>query len=240
MSLYLDFVSCPATDVDHSDPVASSAQPLHARMGCRMADEARRASWDEYFMSIAQVVATRSTCDAQVRRRGDRSQPHDPVDRLQRLDPRHAALRRRRPHDGGRPLRRTIHAEANAIIQAARNGVTHRRRDDLRHRAPVLVCFKQLANAGIVADRVRRVLSRRADLRRSPSRSASSWSTCRCPASSCRGFRRRARGDQLSYTLNTRLELSCSTGIACCSKRIRRYHFWISWRHLLRSIAGSA
>src|SRR5687768_4561589 len=41
---------------------------------------------------------------AQVRRRGHRSQPDDPVDRLQRLDPWHAALLGRRSHDGRGPL----------------------------------------------------------------------------------------------------------------------------------------
>ena len=36
----------------------------------------------------------------------------------------------------------TVHAEANAIIQAAKNGVRHRRRDHLHDRQPVLALLQ--------------------------------------------------------------------------------------------------
>src|SRR5687768_17940338 len=82
-----------------------------------------RASWDEYFMSIAQVVATRSTCPRKyvgaviVRNRtilstgyngSIRGMPHC-SDVGHMMEDNHCVA--------------TIHAEANAIIQAARNGV---------------------------------------------------------------------------------------------------------------------
>ena len=89
-----------------------------------MADEPRpRASWDEYFMSIAQVVSTRSTCPrkyvgaAIVRNRTILSTGYN-------------GSIRGMPHcsDVGHMMEdghcvATIHAESNAIIQAARNGV---------------------------------------------------------------------------------------------------------------------
>src|SRR6185312_3096871 len=81
-----------------------------------------RASWDEYFMSIAQVVATRSTCPRKfvgavlVRNRtilstgyngSIRGMPHC-ADVGHMMEDNHCVA--------------TIHAEANAIIQAAKNG----------------------------------------------------------------------------------------------------------------------
>ena len=43
----------------------------------------------------------------------------------------------------------TIHAEANAIIQAAKNGVTIEGGDIYVTASPCWNCFKQIANAGI-------------------------------------------------------------------------------------------
>jgi dCMP deaminase len=45
---------------------------------------------------------------------------------------------------------RTIHAEANAIIQAARNGVRIAEADLYVTASPCWNCFKMIANAGIV------------------------------------------------------------------------------------------
>jgi deoxycytidylate deaminase len=44
----------------------------------------------------------------------------------------------------------TIHAEANAIIQAAKNGVNIDGATNYVTASPCWSCFKQLANAGIV------------------------------------------------------------------------------------------
>ncbi len=108
-----------------------------------------RASWDEYFMSIAQVVASRSTCHRKfvgaviVRNRTILSTGYN-------------GSIRGMPHccDVGHMMESghcvaTIHAEANAIIQAARNGVSIEGADIYVTASPCWSCFKQLANAGV-------------------------------------------------------------------------------------------
>jgi dCMP deaminase len=109
-----------------------------------------RASWDDYFMSIAQVVATRSTCPRKyvgavlVRNRtilstgyngSIRGMPHC-MDVGHMMEEGHCVA--------------TIHAEANAIIQAARNGVNIDGATNYVTASPCWTCFKQLANAGVV------------------------------------------------------------------------------------------
>lgn len=110
---------------------------------------APRASWDEYFMSIAQVVATRSTCQRKfvgaviVRNRTILSTGYN-------------GSIRGMPHcsDVGHMMEdghcvATIHAEANAIIQAARNGVSIEGAAIYVTASPCWSCFKQIGNAGI-------------------------------------------------------------------------------------------
>ena len=115
-----------------------------------MPEEIRpRASWDAYFMSIAQVVATRSTCPRKyvgsvlVRDRTILSTGYN-------------GSIRGMPHcsDVGHMMEEghcvaTIHAEANAIIQAARNGVMIEGATNYVTASPCWSCFKQLANSGI-------------------------------------------------------------------------------------------
>jgi dCMP deaminase len=117
----------------------------------RMSEDLRpRASWDEYFMSIAQVVSTRSTCPRKyvgavlVRNRTILSTGYN-------------GSIRGMPHcsDVGHMMEdghcvATIHAEANAIIQAARNGVMIEGATNYVTASPCWSCFKQLANAGVV------------------------------------------------------------------------------------------
>ena len=124
-----------------------------------------RVPWDEYFMNIAQVVASRSTCPRKfvgaviVRDRTILSTGYN-------------GSIRGMPHctDVGHMMENdhcvaTIHAEANAIIQAAKNGVMIDGAMIYVTASPCWNCFKQIANAGRAAHRLRRVLSRRADLR---------------------------------------------------------------------------
>ncbi|MFT3692298.1 MAG: cytidine/deoxycytidylate deaminase family protein [Kofleriaceae bacterium] len=115
-----------------------------------MADAAvKRADWDDYFMSIAQVVATRSTCPRKyvgsvlVRDRTILSTGYN-------------GSIRGMPHcsDVGHMMEEghcvaTIHAEANAIIQAAKNGVNIDGATNYVTASPCWSCFKQLANAGV-------------------------------------------------------------------------------------------
>lgn len=113
-----------------------------------MPDE--RAPWDEYFMQIARVVSSRATCDRRqvgaviVRDRtilstgyngSIRGLAHcDEVGHLMEAD--HCV--------------RTVHAEANAIAQAARNGVAIDGGTISITASPCWSCFKLIVNAGIV------------------------------------------------------------------------------------------
>ena len=109
----------------------------------------RRVTWDEYFMAIAREVATRSTCDrkhvgAVIER--DRSI----------LATGYNGSIRGLPHcdDAGHLMEdghcvRTVHAEANAIVQAARNGVRLEAAGIYVTASPCFGCFKMIANAGL-------------------------------------------------------------------------------------------
>ena len=108
-----------------------------------------RASWDQYFMAIAKVVASRSTCDRKfvgaviVRNRtilstgyngSIRGLPHcSEVGHMMEND--HCVA--------------TIHAEANAILQSARNGVNIDGSTLYVTASPCWNCFKAAANSGI-------------------------------------------------------------------------------------------
>lgn len=108
-----------------------------------------RATWDEYFMRIAKEVSTRATCDRKhvgaviVRDKSIlasgyngsiRGLPHcDEVGHM--MVDNHCV--------------RTIHAENNAIIQAARNGVRIDQSTIYVTASPCWNCFKMIANAGI-------------------------------------------------------------------------------------------
>lgn len=110
---------------------------------------ATRAGWDEYFLRIAVDVATRSTCDRKhvgaviVRDRNILStgyngsiagMPHcDDVGHMM---------------ENGHCIA-TIHAEANAIIQAAKNGVMINGASIYTTASPCWSCFKIIVNSGM-------------------------------------------------------------------------------------------
>ena len=109
----------------------------------------KRASWDEYFMRIAVQAAARSTCDRKfvgaviVRDKtilstgyngSIRGLPHcDEVGHL--MENTHCVA--------------TVHAEANAILQAAKNGTAINGADIYITASPCWNCFKFIANSGI-------------------------------------------------------------------------------------------
>jgi dCMP deaminase len=110
----------------------------------------KRASWDEYFMQIASVVATRATCARRkigavvVRDRTILSTGYNGSIRgLAHCDEVGHLM-----EDGH--CVRTVHAEANAIAQAARNGVRIEGADLYVSASPCWTCFKLIANSGIV------------------------------------------------------------------------------------------
>jgi len=108
-----------------------------------------RVPWDQYFMHIAQVVSSRSTChrkfvgavivrDKTILSTGYngsiRGMPHC-TDVGHMMEDGHCVA--------------TIHAEANAILQAAKNGVMIEGATLYVTASPCWSCFKQSANAGV-------------------------------------------------------------------------------------------
>ncbi len=109
----------------------------------------KRVGWDHYFMNIARQAASRSTCDRKfvgaviVRDRTILSTGYN-------------GSIRGMPHcdEVGHDLENshcvaTIHAEANAILQAAKNGVNISGSEIYTTASPCWNCFKLIANAGI-------------------------------------------------------------------------------------------
>src|SRR6185312_9756076 len=117
--------------------------------GGRAMAERTRASWDEYFMAIARQVATRSTCD---RKHVGAVIVRDKMI----LTTGYNGSIRGLPHydEEGHLMEdghcvRTVHAEANAIVQAARSGVRLDAGDIYVNASPYFDCFKLIANAGL-------------------------------------------------------------------------------------------
>jgi dCMP deaminase len=109
-----------------------------------------RATWDEYFMNIAREVASRATCDRKhvgaviVRDKSILATGYN-------------GSVRGLPHcdDEGHLMEdghcvRTVHAEANAIVQAARNGVRIDGAGIYVTASPCWGCFRLIANAGLM------------------------------------------------------------------------------------------
>jgi len=108
-----------------------------------------RVSWGTYFMNIAVEVSTRSTCDRKhvgaviVRNKTILSTGYNgSIKGLPHCD------------DVGHEMVeghciRTTHAEANAIAQAAKNGVKIDSGEIYVTASPCYNCFKLIANSGI-------------------------------------------------------------------------------------------
>jgi dCMP deaminase len=108
-----------------------------------------RQDWPQYFMNIAREVSTRATCDRKhvgaiiVRDKNILSTGYNGSIRSQ-------------PHcdEAGHDMVaghcvRTVHAEANSILQAARHGVRIDGADIYTTASPCWECFKLIANSGI-------------------------------------------------------------------------------------------
>jgi len=117
-----------------------------------------RKSWDEYFMSIAEAVAERATCD-----RGKTGCIIVKDNRI--LSTGYVGSVRGGPHcdDVGHQFKktyhedssitnhcvRTVHAEQNAICQASQYGIPIKGATFYCKLEPCFVCAKMLINAGI-------------------------------------------------------------------------------------------
>jgi dCMP deaminase len=117
-----------------------------------------RPSWDEYFMEIAHQVATRSTClrrhvgavivrDKRILATGYNGPPRG----LAHCDE-VGCLRSERgiPSGERQEICRGLHAEQNAIIQAALHGVSVEGGTIYITHQPCITCAKMIINSGIV------------------------------------------------------------------------------------------
>lgn len=109
----------------------------------------KRPTWDAYFMSLATTVATRATCD--------RKQVGALLvrDRVILSTGYNGSIRGTKHCDevghlmvGGHCVR-TIHAEQNAVAQAAKHGVRIEGADLYVTASPCWLCFKLIANVGV-------------------------------------------------------------------------------------------
>ncbi len=116
-----------------------------------------RPGWDDYFMKIAEDVATRSTCirrsvgaiivkDKRILSTGYNGAPTDVTHCTEET-----CLRTKYnvPSGERHELCRGLHAEQNAIIQAAYHGVSIKDASIYITHQPCSICTKMLINAGI-------------------------------------------------------------------------------------------
>ena len=116
-----------------------------------------RPSWDQYFIDITHLVATRSTClrrqvgallvkDRNILATGYNGTPSG-ITHCEDV----GCLRDRLQVPSGErhELCRGLHAEQNAIIQAARHGVNIDGATLYCTTMPCIICTKMLINAGI-------------------------------------------------------------------------------------------
>ena len=117
-----------------------------------------RPSWDEYFMEMAELTAQRSTClrrhvgavivrDKHAMSTGYNGAPKG----LQHCAELGGCLREKLhvPSGERHELCRALHAEQNAIIQAARYGIDIRDSKIYITTQPCITCAKMCINAGI-------------------------------------------------------------------------------------------
>jgi dCMP deaminase len=108
-----------------------------------------RVSWDRYFMNLAREAASRSTCPRKavgavlVRDKAVLATGYNGSIRGLAHCTEVGCLM-----EGGHCVR-TVHAEANALIQAAQHGVRIEGADCYVTASPCWECFKLLANAGV-------------------------------------------------------------------------------------------
>lgn len=117
-----------------------------------------RPSWDEYFMQITHLVASRATClrrkvgailvrDKRILTTGYNGPPAG----LPHCDELGGCLRDKLGVASGErhELSRAVHAEQNAIIQAAVHGISIKGAILYATNQPCSLCTKMLVNAGI-------------------------------------------------------------------------------------------
>ena len=118
----------------------------------------KRPSWDEYFVSITKTVASRSTClrrkvgaiivkDKRILTTGYNGAPRGVKSCLEIGRCLREELRV--PSGQRHEICRALHAEQNAIIQAAYHGVRITGSSVYSTTQPCVLCAKMMINAGI-------------------------------------------------------------------------------------------
>jgi dCMP deaminase len=123
-----------------------------------MAQNYKRPSWDDYFLAISKVVATRSTCDRgragavivkdrQILTTGYAGSPIG----LPHCDDVGHKLKKMIHENGEESIHcvRTVHAEQNAICQAAKLGIALNGATLYCKMTPCITCAKLIINCGI-------------------------------------------------------------------------------------------
>ncbi|MCX6641529.1 MAG: cytidine/deoxycytidylate deaminase family protein [bacterium] len=118
-----------------------------------------RPSWDTYFMQITHLVATRGTClrrkvgavlvrDRQILTTGYNGPPRG----VPHCDELGGCLRDKLnvPSGERHEISRAVHAEQNAIIQAAVHGISIKGATLYATNQPCSLCTKMLINAGVL------------------------------------------------------------------------------------------
>lgn len=119
----------------------------------------KRPSWEEYFMEITELVATRATClrrkvgailvkDRRILATGYNGPPQG----VPHCDELGGCLREKLgvPSGERQELSRAVHAEQNAIIQAAKMGTNIDGSTLYVTNFPCFICAKMLINAGVI------------------------------------------------------------------------------------------
>ncbi|MGB2660985.1 MAG: cytidine/deoxycytidylate deaminase family protein [Candidatus Omnitrophota bacterium] len=117
----------------------------------------KRPSWDEYFLNIAKLVATRSTClrrnvgavvvkNKQVLATGYNGAPSGII-HCEEVGCLREQLRV--PSGERHELCRALHAEQNAFLQAARHGISLNGGTLYITTQPCSICAKMIINVGV-------------------------------------------------------------------------------------------
>ena len=122
------------------------------------ANNMTRPDWDSYFMKMAELVSTRSTCmrrqvgavivqDKHIVATGYNGAPRG----IMHCDERGECLRQKLgvPSGERHELCMALHAEQNAIIQAATSGQTIEGATIYITHQPCIICAKMIINSGI-------------------------------------------------------------------------------------------
>ncbi|MGE9296679.1 MAG: deoxycytidylate deaminase [Puniceicoccales bacterium] len=133
----------------------SDARPLLDQVEAAIANAGERPSWDEYFMATALLISTRSPCErlhvGAVLVSGGEHRNRIIAAGYNGYLPGHPHMSRVRDnHEQG-----TVHAEQNAIADAARRGISVGGATVYVSHFPCINCAKILLSAGIACVKYR-------------------------------------------------------------------------------------